>query len=84
MSQVLRQARAVVWRGGRVNKDEQPIGEGRDTCPHCGGPLRVRVTVERAEEQPNARATVSFAQSQHPAIVAERRRRAVRSKPRTH
>lgn len=66
-----------------MNKDEQPSGEARDTCPHCGAPLQVRTTIERAAEQPNARATVSFAQSQHPAIVAERRRRAVRDKTRT-
>lgn len=62
----------------RMDKDQQETDGIRDTCPHCGGPLHVRTTVERAEEQPDARKTVSFAESNHPAIVAERRRRAAR------
>lgn len=48
----------------------------RDTCPHCGGALKVQTTIGRAEEDPHERKTVPLAESNHPAIVEERRRRA--------
>lgn len=59
-----------------MGKEQLDTGGIRDTCPHCGGLLQVETIVRRGEEDPRERKTVPFAESNHPAIVAERRRQA--------
>ena len=59
-----------------MKQEEQlEANDSRVVCPHCGKPIRLETTVEPAWEDSEAPKTVTFADSNHPAIVAERLRR---------
>lgn len=63
----------------QMEQEEQlEANDCRAVCPHCGKPIRLETTVEPAwedSEAPKVPKTVAFADSNHPAIVAERLRR---------